>query len=238
MRNGKELFSKESLSAYGFVDDGSFKSSCCLRLSHSLLVDTCSMRLNSKKSSPSLLTRPYISAKLPTLLGNLDVYVATRCSDPRDIVYSLLSISQDRHHFRVDYGHSITSVCIAVVDIYAQRGLLIHILASAMQNPLRRGSSEWPTWLPDWRSPPRGNAQTLSSEGMLNSFGKLHPSLIHEGVTVVFLPPFSTHREHRRAQYRIEKNELIVSGWILPRASERHQNLWLQTLEPLYGRPR
>lgn len=163
---------------------------------------------------PTLLTGKFSPLNSPTLLENLDLYATAQCSDPRDIIYSLLSISRDKADFRVDYTQDIVSVCTGVAKIYAQKGLLLNILARAMKNPSPQSLSDWPTWLPDWRSPPLEQTQKLGLDDDMNTF-----------------------RVSEYPNYRISSNQLVVHGWILPRTSRRYPNAWLQTLEPLYGRP-
>ncbi|KAK4945916.1 hypothetical protein LTR10_015009 [Elasticomyces elasticus] len=83
-----------------------------------------------------------------TLLDNLIFYSDM---DPRDRIYALLAISGDiclAPEYSVDYRTICTDVAAACIG----RGWLLDIIIWACET--RQGSppsSQWPTWVPDWR---------------------------------------------------------------------------------------
>ena len=89
-----------------------------------------------------------------SLLENLHVWDATKCSDDRDRIYSLLSISADRDLFQVDYVSDTEEVYYEIAKQIIRDGqprLVARLLASAIQRHVAHSS--FPSWIPDWRRP-------------------------------------------------------------------------------------
>jgi len=56
------------------------------------------------------------------LLQYLSAYAGAQCSGPRDVIFSLLSISSDRADFQVDYTKSKVNVYSSVALHYIKSG--------------------------------------------------------------------------------------------------------------------
>jgi Heterokaryon incompatibility protein (HET) len=74
-----------------------------------------SLEIRYRKAAPTrLLPLPTDSEGFLTFGENLEWYDALDCSDPRDHIYSILSLSTDRHQLGIvpNYGHSVPRVFI------------------------------------------------------------------------------------------------------------------------------
>jgi hypothetical protein len=140
----------------------------------------------------------------PCLLGNLHALSEADCSDPRDRVFALLSISKDGPSIRVDYTQTVEAVHMSVALFYLDRSHLFVILMCASiqtvrgealkQNVRRQEPCILPTLVPDWRqgqhshSIGQSNAlkkfwQGINSPGLayLGTFSRDGPMLCLEG---------------------------------------------------------
>ena len=84
------------------------------------------------------------------LLFNLDKYSEKECSDPRDRVYALLSISSDGENMTVDYNKDILDVYTDVVRHYIEHGYASRVLLHALLRHSGEEHNGWPSWIPNW----------------------------------------------------------------------------------------
>ena len=86
------------------------------------------------------------------LLCNMVCSRETRCSDPRDRIYALCSISTDGHTFPVDYSDDVCQTYVRFAAKYASNKWLSSLLVCAT---VFRNTPEvrrtLPSWTPDWR---------------------------------------------------------------------------------------
>ena len=148
-------------------------------------------------------------------LWDLDI---TNCSDPRDLLYSLLSTTTDCQWLRIDYQQSaeqlFTEFAIGVFERQTEGhqalALLVHAAARHEGNPwLRR----LPSWVPDWRL-----KLFCETEGQSDCFYKLCSDEPRK--------PW----EYNLVDYRIEGRILILKGWSFqccfpPKHDGNHPNL-------------
>lgn len=130
-------------------------SACSIILSHALL---------PREKFYSLLCRHNLvpmASPLDThfdmsqdLLFNLDKFSRKNCSDYRDHVYALLSISSDTEDLEVDYGKDVLAVYTAVAEKYIALGRADRVFYQALLRPREPSTSkgQWPSWVPDWRN--------------------------------------------------------------------------------------
>lgn len=78
-----------------------------------------------------------------------------RCSDPRDIIYGLLSLAPPelQKAICVDYKADVKSVYRAFFTAYSALQLRSDLLMSSMCSTTTVGNAPqlWPSWVPDWR---------------------------------------------------------------------------------------
>ena len=100
-----------------------------------------------------LVRRESMARRAPTLLENLLIYHETKCSDPHDLIYALLSISGDADDIPVNYHSSMADLFALVARKYLRAGYGLEILAIAarLKSNCPGGSSDVPPWVPDWR---------------------------------------------------------------------------------------
>ncbi len=79
----------------------------------------------------------------------LQICDATRCFDERDRVYALASMEKPR--FTVNYDRTVAEVYIAFAAYEIGRGAFKPLLACAASR--RPCAPDFPTWVPDWRTP-------------------------------------------------------------------------------------
>lgn len=121
-----------------------------------------------------------------SLFRNLFDFASKRCSDERDVVYALRSISKDVRYVKVDYTKDATSVYTKLARQWVFAGHLKAVLQLAILQKLQLESTQHlegidegplfrpaPSWIPTWNPP---SARTIRSG--------LRPVLGHkEGLT-------------------------------------------------------
>ena len=96
-----------------------------------------------------------------SLLQNLFVWSHAECGDPRDRIYALLSISDDKASFDVDYSIDTETLYYRIAKQIAQTGppgSFEALLINAILHP-QCDNSDLPTWVPDWRNPAQISTQ-------------------------------------------------------------------------------
>ncbi|KAK3643753.1 hypothetical protein LTR56_010059 [Elasticomyces elasticus] len=86
-----------------------------------------------------------------SLLQNLLFYRDAECSDPRDRIYALLAISEDKYDLTPQYSEGYTAVCIEFAVACISRGWLLNMLMCACESRETSLPNRLPTWVPDWR---------------------------------------------------------------------------------------
>lgn len=83
-----------------------------------------------------------------SLLHNLQVCHPAQCSDPRDYIYALVSISPERRTMAIDYTISTRETFFR----FAKEHVSVELLVSASTRcaPRCGGLASLPTWAPDW----------------------------------------------------------------------------------------
>ncbi|KAK5732111.1 hypothetical protein LTR17_010819 [Elasticomyces elasticus] len=85
-----------------------------------------------------------------SLLYNLQFYGKAQCSDPRDYIYALVSISTERKSMAVDYGISAEELYWS----FARSNVGVALLAAAASRQAKRTMKSLPSWVPDWQVAP------------------------------------------------------------------------------------
>ena len=99
------------------------------------------------------------------LLNSLHIYSAARCHEPRDIVYSLLSIGKFEPGAGANFGANYSTTPKAVYKTLAKhyiscgRALEVVLLASCRRSRSGEKKAELPSWVPDWRLPVRYDSE-------------------------------------------------------------------------------
>lgn len=77
----------------------------------------------------------------------------TKCSDPRDLVFSLLHLNKDDKYLDVRYDTSVEAVYVDFAERMVEAGNGIQVLACAASRPrsLYEAANRLPSWVPDWR---------------------------------------------------------------------------------------
>ncbi|KAK5131952.1 hypothetical protein LTR08_000464 [Meristemomyces frigidus] len=92
---------------------------------------------------------PHASRNL--ILDHLDLFDEHDCQDPRDRIFSLLSLDE-RNSFLPDYALTTPEVFTAFAQHSVMEGSGVHVLAQASWQPYTgRIASDLATWIPDWR---------------------------------------------------------------------------------------
>nr|POE87390.1 heterokaryon incompatibility protein 6, or allele [Quercus suber] len=101
-----------------------------------------------------------------SILYNLQIYHTAKCSDPRDYVYALVSVSPERRTLAIDYSLSTYEMYFSFATEHAGVALLI----SATTRSARRTDNlaGLPSWIPDWRQPVR--YRSIFHEHTVNAF--------------------------------------------------------------------
>ncbi|KAK5730505.1 hypothetical protein LTR15_000442 [Elasticomyces elasticus] len=86
-----------------------------------------------------------------SLVHNLQLYGKARCSDPRDYIYALVSISMERKSMAVDYGISAEELYLS----FARNNVGVALLAAAASRHDKPYMESLPSWVPDWQVAPR-----------------------------------------------------------------------------------
>lgn len=105
-----------------------------------------------RPSQPSLLG-PTKRILTQTLFQCLHTFDRAECYDPRDKIYSLLSITYGvGHSIQVDYTSSVEAVYTGLAQDYiiADEAYIEDLLA---MSSCRRAQSPLASWIPDWRIP-------------------------------------------------------------------------------------
>ena len=99
------------------------------------------------------------------LLNSLHIYSAARCHEPRDIVYSLLSIGKFEPGAGANFGVNYSTTPKAVYKTLAKqyiscgRALEVVLLASCRGSRSGEKKAELPSWVPNWRLPVRYDSE-------------------------------------------------------------------------------
>lgn len=140
-----------------------------------------------------------------SVLHNLQIYHTAQCSDPRDSIYALISISSERRTLTIDYTLSTKQTFFS----FAQGYISVELLISAATRHSKRSGvlASLPSWVPDWQQ--AVHYRSAFHEGAVNDFfsrttsGPAHcvalgdPSLCH--------PRLHPHNEEL----------LLVTGWLM-----------------------
>lgn len=131
----------------------------------------------------------------PDLLILLDATRTAKQFDPRDKIYGILGMVDDRIRVVPDYGLSLAEIYRNfVVDVIKATGSL-RIIYQRAANRMMAGRS-WPSWVPDWSAPTTADvSESLAASAYLNANAagdSLHvyrdtgtPELLHcEGVMI------------------------------------------------------
>lgn len=122
--------------------------------------------LDSTVSIPGPLTnRVYPSAAgnqnprpiSDTLLDTLQMFDYADCYDPRDRLYSLLSVGWGIGQIVVDYDADVVDVYVrfarALLVVNRDQNLAIVLATALCRRNYTSGSRDLPSWVPDWRQP-------------------------------------------------------------------------------------
>jgi hypothetical protein len=84
-------------------------------------------------------------------ISGLAHYIALYATEPRDIIFALLSLSTDADAFgiRPDYTRSILQVYEQVAVALNKKYNILPLCVGTDLEAAKRG--EWPSWVPDWR---------------------------------------------------------------------------------------
>lgn len=96
-----------------------------------------------------------------TLLENLWLCDKAECEDPRDCIFSLLSISRDANEHLVDYSSDSITVFTTTAErmiLSKKTNNLFALLIWASTQPDRTEHNSLPSWVPDWGKSLRGKA--------------------------------------------------------------------------------
>ncbi|KAK4962698.1 hypothetical protein LTR10_000325 [Elasticomyces elasticus] len=152
---------------------------------------------------PSLFTLGHTNIGQKPLLHFLEVLAGSQCSDERDTVFALMSMSSDCHHFQVDYTKSRNDVYASVAYYYLYKGHFNRILRHASEDRRSltdtKSSDDLASWIPDWAHLPT----STDSDCMLTYF---ESDTIDEPYV-----PWDLKRG-------LESNELYLDAWLLPRS--------------------
>lgn len=142
-----------------------------------------------QQSAGPLQTTSFIG-KHRRLLYQLYMHDKAACSDGRDRVYALMSLTNDCKWLKIDYSLSSAAVYTALakgaVERYRERpSHLIPILVSASARRLvgAINSLELPSWIPDWRNemnfrcPEHQKAVQTSFDRSLEGVSDIRPSI-------------------------------------------------------------
>ncbi|KAL6708208.1 hypothetical protein ACN47E_003392 [Coniothyrium glycines] len=114
-------------------------------------------------------TRPTVSTKHASILDIMEEFSQYDCTDPRDRIFALYSMTGDiRPHpigaqgsrnetvifMNVDYSLDVRQTYQAFAYACITKGRLIPILNAVLARQFAQIPDDWPSWVPDWRQRP------------------------------------------------------------------------------------
>lgn len=150
-----------------------------------------------------------------SLMHNLDEYSDKKCSDPRDKVYSLLSISSDGSSFPVSYHWDVLVIFTRIAERYISDTRLGDILMQAAE---RNGNTDdaWPSWVPNW-----ANARRDEGEISIVPFASARRTLMSlldaqkRGERAIHGFPTSRYPRVEQCQHCWRDYVLYIEAWLL-----------------------
>lgn len=95
----------------------------------------------------------YLHQGRDTVLGNLETFCNRKATDPRDIVYGLLGLQDDRSAGRIlepDYNKITAEVYVDVVMVAVNDDNGLRILSNVQHEDSFRQLDDYPSWTPYW----------------------------------------------------------------------------------------
>ena len=185
----------------------------------------------------------------PTLLDNLVIYGAAKCSNPHDFVYALLNLSSEGADFKVDYeSHSRdTYISFAKCNLKSPESLATMLMCATLKwrRPL---PPDLPSWVPDWAV-----VEQIISFGRSRG-GDRWETIISTRRAGESMPYLDGKQLHEIGRYRTklfalegtvdEHDHLFVDGWLLRRCGhavdykivncvtcQRHSRTWWSSVQ-------
>ncbi|PSN59780.1 HET-domain-containing protein [Corynespora cassiicola Philippines] len=131
--------------------------------------------------------------KAPRLIDLLHAARNSKCQDPRDKVFALLSIATDPWLAKIDidYAKSVDWIYMHICILAIQNERSLQILSHVRE---KSGDRTLPSWVPDWTSPTRQEPlkNMFRSSGIIEKIFRKSYSASSEGETVSSGPNLST----------------------------------------------
>ncbi|KAF7188006.1 Heterokaryon incompatibility protein 6, OR allele [Pseudocercospora fuligena] len=143
--------------------------------------------------------------QLNTLMMNLLKFRRKQCSDARDRVYALKSISCDGQAVLINYSQTCESLYVALAEQWIDRGHICAMMLSAgLLDRRGQGRRALPSWVPDWR---------------LAGYRSKHASAFMDAVAHI-ISKASLADNHRRNVTKASNSKdgllLKIRGWLIP----------------------
>lgn len=128
---------------------------------------------NSWNDSESL-SKPY-NKHIINLVSDFCRY---DCTDDRDRIFAVHSLSNGRDaRMRIDYGQSAYTTYRQFALACMADGKTSAVLEAAITRPHVTNTTDWPSWVPDWRREPIRHDKNLPSRGMCTFTGNVHNNI-------------------------------------------------------------
>jgi hypothetical protein len=155
-----------------------------------------------------------------SLLDNLRKYHRLECTDPRDRVFSLISISDDavlrQNPLSADYGSSFSTIYQHLASLYVvSPNHYVYLLACATafrdsDSTVRKHRRDWPSWVPRWHLGAR-----FTSENHMRTLIWSHCCSRARGQIQVCGVPDRCWGESSYAPVLMHDRRIKVSGWLI-----------------------
>ena len=124
-------------------------------------------------------------------------FAATECTDPRDLIYTIIPLANDLKGFQIDYTESVEKTYCRYAEEMVRKGKGPEMLMSATHDAessqsIVKRSPLLPTWVPDWRdnplipwymlpNPSERHDYVVQDQGHVVAQGWILQACMHEG---------------------------------------------------------